>query len=81
MNGNRFKLIRLWQGLTIRDMGSALNVSSSTLSAVEQGHRHATAELRAAYARTFPLDETYYIFLSSYRKLDEDNHNNIISQV
>ncbi len=80
MKENRFKKIRLWKNLTVREIAEALNLSVGTISAVENGHKEASPEIRAAYARTFPIDESYVSFLSNYQKLDEEYHNNIICQ-
>ncbi|MGE6487753.1 helix-turn-helix domain-containing protein [Paenisporosarcina sp. NPDC076898] len=74
MKENRFKKIRLWKNLTVREAAEALNFSPSYISAIENGHKEASPEIRAAYAHAFPLDDSYFLFLSSYQKLDEEHH-------
>lgn len=65
---NTFKLIRLWQGLTIAELATELGVADSTVSRVENGLVHPRPELRAKYARKFPVDEKYYAFVAAYRR-------------
>lgn len=81
MRENRFKKIRLWKGLTVKEMAEALNLSVGTVSAIENGHRDSSPEIRAAYAKTFPLDDSYLSFLSNYQKMDEKYHDINLSQI
>lgn len=70
-NLTQYKLTRLWKGLTMKQIADALNVSPATVSAIENGQRPATPEVRAAYARNFPLDESYFAFVEAYQKTTE----------
>ncbi|WP_088007208.1 helix-turn-helix transcriptional regulator [Indiicoccus explosivorum] len=65
---NNFKYTRLWKGLSVQSMANALDTSTATISAIENGHRQPTAEIRAKYAREFPIDDSFFTFIAAYEK-------------
>lgn len=71
MEVNVFKARRLWKGLSMREAADVLGISASTISLIENGYREPSPEVRAAYARSFPIDDTYYSFLFNYKSTIE----------
>lgn len=69
-NYNIYRLIRLWQDLTMNEIAEALNIGTGTVSLLENGHRQPTREVRAKYARVFPIDESYFSFIEAYGKME-----------
>lgn len=67
-HANTFKMIRLYNNLTIAEIAKQLGVATSTVSRVENGQLSASPELRAKYAHKFPVDEKYYKFVAAYRR-------------
>lgn len=68
MEVNTFKARRLWKGLSMREAAKVLGISASTISLIENGYREPSQEVRAAYARAFPIDDSYYSFLFDFEK-------------
>lgn len=66
---NMFRLVRLWRNKTVQQIADELNVSTSTISALENGTRNPTREVRAKYARAFPVDQSYFEFIDAYEKM------------
>lgn len=71
MEVNRFKARRLWKGLSMREAATALGISATTVSLIENGCREPSPEVRAAYARAFPIDDSYYSFLFNFKSTIE----------
>ncbi|MCU6709787.1 helix-turn-helix domain-containing protein [Paenibacillus sp. J5C_2022] len=53
MNGETVRAIRVYKDMTQPEMAELLKVSTSTISAVENGHRAVSRELRLRIAQTF----------------------------
>ena len=72
---NNYKMIRLWKGLTTRQAAQSLGLSLGTVAAVENGQRTPTNEVRAAYAKAFPINNDFFVFVESFKRTSPLNYN------
>lgn len=66
--GQRLKLLRLENGLTVADMQEALDIGYSTLAQYETGTRFPSYKNRQALAKYFDVDLGYLIGETDIRK-------------
>ncbi|MHC8516194.1 helix-turn-helix domain-containing protein [Sporosarcina sp. ITBMC105] len=67
---NSYKLMRLWKGLTVKQFAESVGLSVGTIAAVENGQREPSPEVRAAYARTFPITDDFFMFVESFSHIN-----------
>ncbi len=58
--GNRIKELRKEKGMTLKDLGDAINFNYSNLSKIERGDRKPTLELLESLADFFNKDISYF---------------------
>lgn len=69
MNKERFKALRFYHELTQQEMADFLNVSQSTIDAIESGARNVTPFMRGRIAAKFKLDDDFNDYYENYQRV------------
>jgi len=68
MNKDKFKALRFYNEMTQNEMANFLNVSQSTIDAIESGARNLTPFMRGRIAARFKLDDAFNEYYENYQR-------------
>jgi transcriptional regulator with XRE-family HTH domain len=71
MNGEKFRLIRLYSGMSQRDFAEYIGVSTATVAHVELGNRVVTPMVKSRLAEKFDLTDDFLVYVEKYRRLSQ----------
>jgi transcriptional regulator with XRE-family HTH domain len=71
MNGEKFRLIRLYSGMSQRDFAEYLGVSTATIAHIELGNRVVTPMVTSKLAEKFDLTDDFLSYVEKYRRLSQ----------
>lgn len=67
MNGEKFRAIRLWKGMTQQEFADLLGVSVATVARIESGSLDVSPRIKAKIVSRVNLDDD---FLDFYEKMN-----------
>jgi transcriptional regulator with XRE-family HTH domain len=71
MNGEKFRLIRLYSGMSQRDFSEYIGVSTATVAHIELGNRAVTPGVKGKLAAKFDLTDDFLSYVEKYRRLSQ----------
>jgi transcriptional regulator with XRE-family HTH domain len=71
MNGEKFRLIRLYSGMSQRDFAEYIGVSTATIAHIELGNRVVTPMVTSKLAEKFDLTDDFLKYVEKYRRLSQ----------
>lgn len=77
MDKETFKALRLSKNMTQKEFGELLDVSESTIAAIENGRRLISDKVRARLATITDIDDDFIGFYNRFRTMGTLTHDNI----
>ena len=71
MTGEKFRLIRLYSGMSQRDFAEYIGVSTATVAHIETGNRVVTPMVTSKLAEKFDLTDDFLSYVEKYRRLSQ----------
>jgi transcriptional regulator with XRE-family HTH domain len=71
MNGEKFRLIRLYSGMSQRDFAEYIGVSTATIAHIELGNRVVTPMVKSRLAEKFDLTNDFLAYVEKYSRLSQ----------
>ncbi|MEH7505136.1 helix-turn-helix transcriptional regulator [Neobacillus drentensis] len=71
MTGEKFRLIRLYSGMSQRDFADYIGVSVATVAHIELGNRTVTPMVMSKLADKFDLTDDFLKYVEKYRRLSQ----------
>jgi transcriptional regulator with XRE-family HTH domain len=71
MNGEKFRLIRLYSSMSQRDFAEYIGVSPATIAHIESGNRNVTPMVKSRLAEKFDLTDDFLKYVEKYRRLSQ----------
>ena len=71
MNGSKFRLIRLYSGMSQKDFAEYIGVSTATVAHIELGNRTVTPMVTSKLAEKFDLTDDFLKYVEKYRRLSQ----------
>jgi transcriptional regulator with XRE-family HTH domain len=71
MNGEKFRLIRLYSSMSQRDFAAYIGVSPATIAHIELGNRTVTPMVTSKLAEKFDLTDDFLLYVEKYRRLSQ----------
>lgn len=68
MDKEKFKALRFYHEMTQNEMAAFLNVSQSTIDAIESGARNITPFMRGRIAARFTIDDEFNKYYANYQR-------------
>jgi transcriptional regulator with XRE-family HTH domain len=71
MTGEKFRLIRLYSGMSQRDFAEYIGVSTATIAHIEGGNRTVTPMVKSKLAEKFDLTDEFLAYVQKYKRLSQ----------
>ncbi|QIZ11020.1 helix-turn-helix transcriptional regulator [Priestia megaterium] len=70
-DSEKFRLIRLYSGMSQRDFAEYIGVSTATIAHIETGNRTVTPMVKSRLAEKFDLTDDFLKYVDRYRRLSQ----------